>query len=414
MIINHNISAMNTYNRLNQNNAATSKSLEKLSSGLRINRAGDDAAGLAISEKMRGQIRGLDMAGKNAQDSISLIQTAEGALTETHSILQRMREVAVQAGNDTNTDSDRKQLQLEITASIAEIDRIGNTTEFNTKKLIDGSAVGVAAAVSGSIRVNNNSALTFDPLVTSGLASAMLEMGNTVSAAGDGAYMIIRTAAANGTGAVTFTAADWTIVGPGATQMTVASAQASGLVYVGSDGITIGTGLVGSAANAIASLQFTQISSKVSVGQSMTFVFSKYQAATSNLGNSIMTQIGANAGQTAFISLGDMRAAALSVDKVDVSTKFGAQTAVETIQNAMDRVSTQRANIGAIQNRLEHTVNNLSSASENISAAESRIRDVDMAKEMMNFQKNNILNQAATAMLAQANQQPQGVLQLLR
>jgi len=414
MIVNHNVPALNTYNRLASNNQATSKSLEKLSSGLRINRAGDDAAGLAISEKMRGQIRGLDMASKNAQDSISMIQTAEGALTETHSILQRMRELAVQSGNDTNTDLDRKQLQLEITASITEIDRIGNTTEFNTKKLIDGSAVGVAAAVSGSIRVNNNSALVIDPLITSGLASAMVEMGTGASSAGDGAYMIVRTAAANGAGAVTFTAADWTVVGPGATQMTVGSAAASGLISVTSDGIVVGSALIGSAAAAINSLNATNISSKVAVGQSVTFVFSKFQSATNNLGNSVMTQIGANAGQTAFISMGDMRTAALGIDKIDISTKFGAQTAIETVQNAMDRVSTQRANIGAIQNRLEHTVNNLTSASENITAAESRIRDVDMAKEMMSFQKNNILNQAATAMLAQANQQPQGVLQLLR
>ncbi|WP_346353482.1 flagellin [Azotosporobacter soli] len=411
MIINHNVPALNTYNKLNANNQATSKSLEKLSSGLRINRAGDDAAGLAISEKMRGQIRGLDMAGKNAQDSISLIQTAEGALTETHSILQRMRELAVQSSNDTNTDSDRKQLQAEITASITEIDRIGNTTEFNTKKLIDGSAKGVAAAVSGSYRVNNNSALTFDPLNTTGMASLTTAMGLGASSVANGAYMIVRVADTDTTSGG-FTAADWTIVGPGATQMTVASAGAAGMT-LSSDAVTFGAAMIGTGMASV-TVSLTTMDANVAVGQSATFVFSKFQAATSNLGNSVMTQIGANAGQTAFISMSDMRAAALNVDKIDISTKFGAQTAIETVQNAMDLVSTQRANMGAIQNRLEHTINNLSSASENITAAESRIRDVDMAKEMMSFQKNNILNQAATAMLAQANQQPQGVLQLLR
>ena len=174
MIINHNMMAMNTYNKLSANNASASKALEKLSSGLRINRAGDDAAGLAISEKMRGQIRGLDRATSNAQDSISLIQTAEGALTETHSILQRMRELAVQASNDTNTDDDRKELQAEVTQLVAEMDRIGNTTEFNTKKLLNGDAAGLAAAASGVVRLNNNSALTVNATNFASLADATI------------------------------------------------------------------------------------------------------------------------------------------------------------------------------------------------------------------------------------------------
>src|SRR3954466_478555 len=159
MIINHNMLASNSYRQLSVNNANTAKSTEKLASGLRINKAGDDAAGLAISEKMRGQIRGLDRASANAQDSISLIQTAEGALNETHSILQRMRELAVQSSNDTNTDADRKELQAEIKQLVSELDRIGNTTEFNTKKLLDGSAKGVSEAISGTANINNNSAV---------------------------------------------------------------------------------------------------------------------------------------------------------------------------------------------------------------------------------------------------------------
>ncbi|WP_233879540.1 flagellin N-terminal helical domain-containing protein [Virgibacillus halodenitrificans] len=274
MRINHNIAALNTYRQLNTANNAQSSSMEKLSSGLRINKAGDDAAGLAISEKMRGQIRGLDMAAKNAQDGISLIQTAEGALNETHSILQRMRELAVQSSNDTNTDSDRGELQKELDELITEVDRIANNTEFNTKTLMSGGF-----AKSGS-----------------------------------------------------------------------------GLVF----------------------------------------------------------HIGANSGQSIEMTIDSMTASGLDIEGLKISGQSGADAAITTIQSAIDTVSAQRSKLGAYQNRLDHTINNLNTSSENLTAAESRIRDVDMAKEMMNQTKNSILSQAAQAMLAQANQQPQGVLQLLR
>nr|MBO2482259.1 flagellin [Bacillaceae bacterium] len=272
MRINHNISALNTYRQLSFNNTQTAKNLEKLSSGYRINRAGDDAAGLAISEKMRGQIRGLEMATKNAQDGISLIQTAEGALNETHAILQRIRELAVQAANDTNTDNDRDELQKEVDQLLQEIDRIANTTQFNTKNLLDGSLSG------------------------------------------------------------------------------------SGLIF----------------------------------------------------------HIGANQDQNVTLTISSMRASGLGVSGIDISSQSGANNAITIIDNAIDKVSSERAKLGAMQNRLEHTINNLGAAAENLTAAESRIRDVDMAKEMMEFTKNSILTQAAQAMLAQANQLPQGVLQLLR
>ncbi|TGE39970.1 flagellin [Desulfosporosinus fructosivorans] len=397
MIINHNMASLNTYNRLSANNAASSKSLEKLSSGLRINRAGDDAAGLAISEKMRGQIRGLDQAGRNAQDSISLIQTAEGALTESHSILQRMREIAVQSSNDTNTDSDRKELQNETTQLIAELDRIGNTTEFNSKKLLDGSAVGVTEEVAGSVRVNNNSSMTINSASMAAAVSAA-----ATGAVKNGAYMIVKIAEATAT---TFNINDYEIIGPdgktGNTDISVAS----------SINISLTTAVVGAAtAITLSASNFKDMK----VGESITLVFGEQEDASSTLGGAIMTQVGANAGQTAFISVKDMRAEAIGVKDVDISTKFGAQTAIETVNNALEKVSSQRSALGAMQNRLEHTINNLGASSENLTAAESRIRDVDMAKEMMNFQKNNILSQAATAMLAQANQQPQGVLQLLQ
>jgi len=287
MIINHNISALNTHRQLGANQNAVQGSLEKLSSGLQINKAGDDAAGLAISEKMRGQIRGLDMAAKNAQDGISLIQTAEGALNETHSILQRMRELAVQSSNDTNTDSDRGELQKELEALTEEIDRISTQTEFNTQKLLGG---------------------------------------------------------------------------------------------------------------------FDKVEGETPTEVSFTF------------------HIGANSDQSIELTISDMSAAELGVQGVvegeeggiDISTQEGADAAITTIQEAIDNVSSQRSALGAVQNRLEHTINNLGTSSENLTAAESRIRDVDMAKEMMEFTKNNILSQASQSMLAQANQMPQGVLQLLQ
>ena len=278
MIINHNISAMNSYKNLTGTNNKISSSLEKLSSGLRINKAGDDAAGLAISEKMRGQIKGLDMAKKNSQDAISLIQTAEGALNETHSILQRMRELAVQSANDTNTTTDRTEIQKEMNQLRSEIDRISQTTEFNTKTLLDGNFA------------------------------------------------------------------------------------STGLRF----------------------------------------------------------QIGANSGQFVSMKIGDMQATALSInggsasEALSVTTATAADAAITTINSAIETVSSERSKFGATQNRLEHTINNLGTASENLQAAESRIRDVDMAKEMVDFSKNKIISQSGTAMLAQANATPQGVLQLLQ
>lgn len=274
MIINHNMNAMNAHRNMGVNNNNAAKAMEKLSSGLRINRAGDDAAGLAISEKMRGQIRGLDQASRNAQDGISLIQTAEGALNETTNILQRMRELSVQAANDTNATTDRQAIQTELTALQSEITRIADTTKFNGKNLI-------------------------------------------------------------------------------------------------------------------------------------------------NLSASMNIQVGANAGEVVTLNLATMTATAIGVSgnmvaNIGAGTTGDANSLTKSIDNALVKVSTQRAKFGALQNRLEHTIKNVDNTSENLQAAESRIRDVDMAKEMMNYSKNNILNQAAQSMLAQANQQPQNVLNLLR
>ena len=341
MRIQHNIAALNTHRNLGMNNAAASKNLEKLSSGYQINRAGDDAAGLAISEKMRGQISGLDMASKNASDSISLIQTAEGALNETHSILQRMRELAVQSANDTNTADDRLKLQSEVDQLAKEINRISNTTEFNTKKLLNGNLEGASQ--------------------TKAAVAAVAEVKSVASIASIAA---VAKDSANG------------ILSAASTAKVAAVAGVQGVVSV---------------------------ASTVTDGK-LTF------------------HIGANQGQTMNLEVGKMDAKTLGVGNandefakgIDIKTQANSESAITTIDAAINAVSATRSNLGAVQNRLEHTINNLGASSENLTAAESRIRDTDMAKEMMEFTKNNILTQAAQSMLAQANQQPQGVLSLLQ
>ena len=428
MRINNNMMAANSHRSLGINAAEMGKSTEKLSSGLRINRAGDDAAGLAISEKMRGQIRGLNMASKNAQDGISLIQTAEGALTESHAILQRMRELSVQSANDTNTDSDRKELQNEVKQLVSELDRIGNTTEFNTKKLLDGSAVGVREEIKGAAKVNNNSSVRFN---SSGLKN-LNELAGKNSASGsiyNGAITIVKVWGEL-SGGVTASGSEFKIVGANGKEATITYNAAGGSgsfsgadgnpvrVAITSGGISFGSGTFGASSNT--TLNFGSGTSTATtladmkIGESITFVFGKHEAAKGELENSVMLQIGANAGQMTFLSAGDMRAEALGVKALDISSKFGAMNAVETVQNALEKVSAQRSLLGAMQNRLEHTIKNVDTSSENLQASESRIRDVDMAKEMMTFTKNNILQQASQAMLAQANQLPNQVLQLLR
>lgn len=410
MRINHNIAALNTYRQLNTASTNQSKSMEKLSSGLRINKAGDDAAGLAISEKMRGQIRGLDQAGKNAQDSISMIQTAEGALNETHDILQRMRELAVQAGNDTNTTEDRGEIQKEINQLTSEINRIGNTTEFNTQKLLNASS---GTQVGGTPAVPGTPATT---LTNENMTGSVAGLTGNVTANGTftGTADATLTVKWDDTNDKWQTSTD----GTNFSDMTGTSATI--------DGITVDvSGLTGTAT---ADGTFTVDLKAAVAGTPATGAKSQFT-----------TQIGANENQTMTLEFEDMRAAALgitgtanatgftSVDTVtdgtnntaneaalDVTTAANAGNAVTAIQGAIDKVSAERSKLGAYQNRLDHTINNLNTSSENLTAAESRIRDVDMAKEMMNQTKNSILSQAAQAMLAQANQQPQGVLQLLR
>lgn len=693
MRINHNIASLNTYRQLVNNSTNTQKSLEKLSSGLRINKAGDDAAGLAISEKMRGQIRGLDQASRNAQDSISMIQTAEGALNETQSILQRVRELSVQSANGTNTDADRSRIQDEVTQLADEINRIGNTTEFNTQKLINGSkdkteataavknassidkigsgvdkyvirdtattgsATGVA--LGGSVKIHTGTAasytfgainstaanelktaldathneltisingsvrtVTFDNsladdaaivadfqsklqtafntnaapntvesgakltnfAITASIVGGKLEIkDDALNAGGTSKIDIIGGNAAN----VLMGASDAKVYGEAANNKlditynkggaditvtaTIASnvyndaqsfanaieAAANTALGVGDDAsitfsalaganqnITVATTLAGNGQGVVSfggsAAAFTGLigaGSKITLGENANNKFDiqvdgttynatiangeyvdkdllaaqiqkaindqivdpaknkvtvealsvadtdrvrfqvssglkgatsgiKFSAVASNDGMadlgfnssaiagqdgkdaSVGYQIGANKDQSLNLAIGDMRAQALGLTStvtgagtvtaldgevvdvnygsttvtngttkeyvIDVTSASSANNAIKVVDNAIEAVSKERSKLGAYQNRLEHTINNLGTSSENLTAAESRIRDVDMAKEMTEFTKNNILSQAAQAMLAQANQQPQGVLQLLR
>jgi len=361
MRINTNMSALNTHRLLSANQVNTGRSVERLSSGLRINRAGDDAAGLSISEKMRGQIRGLNQASRNAQDTISLVQTAEGGLNETHAILQRMRELAVQAANDTNILVDRTAINDEVLALRTEIDRIAQDTEFNEIRLLNG---------------------TMGNELDIGTSSTLLAVDNIgrVSVAG----------AQAGTYGITSGAAGYLTMSAGTRTQTITNADGAQVLNFSEFGISIET-------------------------------TSAYSADTA-LGNIVVTlgaagatfQIGANEGQSVSMFINDMSTVGLGIDTISVLDRVDASDAITSINDAILEVSAERSQLGAFQNRLDHTINNLGTSAENLTAAESRIRDVDMAQEMMEFTKNNILSQAAQAMLAQANQLPQGVLQLLR
>lgn len=402
MRIQHNISALNAHRNLGFNNTQASKSMEKLSSGFKINRAGDDAAGLAISEKMRGQIRGLDMATKNAQDSISLIQTAEGALNETHDILQRMRELAVQSSNDTNTAQDRAELQKEMDQLSQEITRISTDTEFNTRKLLNGELSGTTKALTFHIGANSaqNIKLQVTDLGAEALGVNGLS-GSTVNNAAGITGLDVR----NRTGEAITIEYKAAVTDPSGAAITQTTATMS------NDGKTITITLSQSAGT-------PGVGGASGTAGAITATHQDVVDALNQLGSIAVDTASDFAGTTAMSGVGTTQvvsAATASTKKagVDISTQGAADKAISTIDKALSKVSSERSKLGAVQNRLEHTINNLGTSSENLTAAESRIRDTDMAAEMMKFTKNNILMQAAQSMLAQANQQPQGVLQLL-
>jgi flagellin len=351
--INTNIAAMNAYRNLSSTQNAMSTSLERLSSGLRINRAADDAAGLAISEKLRSQANGLNQASSNAQDGISLIQTAEGALNETHSILQRMRQLAVQSANDTNTNTDRSQIQKEVAQLSQELDRISNSTQFNGKNLLDGTF----------------SAKTFQIGANAGQTIAV-SIGKMDTTAG---------------------------------------------------GLNLASGVASTAGNGVIATNFTGASPKgdftiAANGDVLDSASLKVGAYAANVVTFTDTTLGSVTFASSALTGGVVSGAAGSfsvTNGVDVSTQASASSSITALDTAITTVSGQRADLGAIQNRLQHTVNSLSVAAENTTAAESRIRDTDMAKEMTNFTRSQILSQAGVSMLAQANSAPQSVLKLL-
>jgi len=424
MIINHNISALNTYRQLSLNNSNSAKSIEKLSSGYRINRAGDDAAGLAISEKMRGQIRGLNMAAKNAQDGISLIQTAEGALNETHAILQRMRELAVQAVNDTNTETDRAELQKEVDQLSQELSRIGATTEFNTKKILDGTFEGVLqiGANSGqNLKIEIGNMKGFELGVA---GEVKFEVSGTITGSiEDGTYQVVKNDEGkydlvNSDGAVVATSDDGATFSVDASNsITFTDQVISGTVVVAtSESTTIATATATVGNGGLQAGEYTIKVLDDDAGYQLVDGNGNVVAAAdvpADANNPVVFEInGTEVLKMAAGSVADNKT--VTIGGIDISSRETADAAITTIQAAIEKVSTERARLGAYQNRLEHTINNLGASAENLTAAESRIRDVDMAKEMMEFTKNSILQQAAQAMLAQANIQPQGVLQLLR
>lgn len=531
MIINHNMNALNAHRNMNVNNTAAGKSMEKLSSGLRINRAGDDAAGLAISEKMRGQIRGLTQASRNASDGISMIQTAEGALNETQNILQRMRELSVQSSNDTNTSEDRASIQKEIEQLTEEIDRIGNNTEFNTQSLLkgdgstklEGAGITIPAMTSGTdrntkeatleIKVSGDNANTEGTVKLNGKSFAIkieADAGNNPKTKAkiakeieeqlqeqinkddelNGQYKVtssgesVKIEAVKGgkyegdKGSIEVTgkqtnsnltdSVGTALNGTSKSDRGTTNAATSASINLKLDtlaavpteelegkGITIGKTQIefydakkgaysgkavgvdinnANTAEKLTNAILNQTQGKIEgatidtlkngAGAVTGLIISStekganstvnVQDGAKNEGFEATFQVGANSNQTISISIGDMRAEALGVKNVDLKTAEGSQKATATIQAAIEKVSTERAGLGAVQNRLEYTISNLDNTTENLTSAESTLRDVDMAKEMMTFSKNNILNQAAQAMLAQANQQPQNVLSLLR
>jgi flagellin len=398
--------AMNAYRNLTTSEGQLSKSLERLSSGFRINRAADDAAGLVISEGLRSQVTGLKMATRNAQDGVSVVQTAEGALTETHSILQRIRELAVQAASTGSSDQpSRDAAQTEVTQLKAELDRIASTTKFGAQTLLNGSygvtnkSVGAAnpATVdttatnqfridvdgSGSnmttginVTIDPTGARTYDATVTGDDKALETSINNALQTALKGVY---------GAGSVPFKA------------------------KVTSDGTQFTVSVESTNPNQVFSIT-TGAAQDVAAG----FGFTNVDSTITGTGGTFQVGSGTSASDQINISIGDMGSAALGLTNVDVSNASLATSNITSIDAAITSVSTLRGNLGAFQNRFEHTISNLSVTTENLSASESRIRDTDMAAEMMSFTRAQILQQAGTAMLSQANAVPQTVLQLLK
>ena len=398
MVVQHNMQAANANRMLNVTTSAQSKSTEKLSSGYRINRAADDAAGLSISEKMRKQIKGLDRASTNAQDGVSAVQTAEGALTEVHSMLQRMNELATQSANGTNSTTDRKAIQDEVDQLTKEINRVSETTKFNETYLLKGDTKTTDKA---SFMKSGYAIADGTELYAEGDTNKTVLDKNTLKAAIDAGKKIYKkdddSIATKGT--------DYTYVtklydkdGKAVSAEDALKATNGTKFYAtdkGAQGFEVKDATtIYNAANNTGYIQQFDVNGKLS--------FNLHVGADSSTDNKIT------------VDIDSMSAAGIGVDGLKVDTEEDATGAIDRISDAIQKVSSQRSSLGAVQNRLEHTINNLDNVVENTTSAESRIRDTDMAKEMVNYSKNNILAQAGQSMLAQANQSNQGVLSLLQ
>ena len=408
MRIQHNIMAMNAYRNYANNTSALSKNLEKLSSGYKINRAGDDAAGLAISEKMRAQITGLDKAQDNAKDGISLVQTAEGALTEVHDMLNRMYELAEQSANGTFEDgTDRKQLQKEVDQLKSEINRIADSANFNGIKLLDGSMSATKVTKFNHSATTSSAGVDVSIMADSVFGST----GNRI----DLNFKFAATSSTDKTGvkvgkdgSVTITVANKDKDGHTAAEIQALLAKA----------VASGTGV---SADMLSAVQNATVSGKgITIGTKTKASWATLAGTTgtmsTNTGAPLTLQIGDTSDSFNQLRVGikDCHVDALGLTDMKIGDQTSAAAALDKIKSAINYVSDVRGTLGATQNRLDHTINNLSVMQENIQDAESTIRDTDVADEMMAYTKNNILIQSAQAMLAQANQVPQGVLQLLQ
>ncbi len=395
MVVQHNMQAANANRMLNVTTSAQSKSTEKLSSGYKINRAADDAAGLSISEKMRKQIKGLDRASTNAQDGVSCVQTAEGALTEVHSMLQRMNELAVQSSNGTLSEDDRNNIQDEVDQLVTEIDRVSETTKFNETYLLKGDEN--KTKISNTVYSSPQMGLVKDAMA----AGSTLEVKTPMDATGKTVYTFTSGLAVGSSWAGKKVVADDAT--PGAGDIKLAAAKTAELAAMNS---------------VITSYKDEMGVNAVTLKAGDNDVTSTSKTFTYNDSLNISLHVGADSSDDNKISMqiDSMNSDFLGIKGLKVSGKTYLQAtgSIDTISDAISKVSKQRSSLGAVQNRLEHTINNLDNVSENTTSAESRIRDTDMAKEMVNYSKNNILAQAGQSMLAQANQSNQGVLSLLQ
>lgn len=476
MKINHNISAIKSYTKLKRTNNSLQDSIERLSSGYRINKAADDAAGMAISQKMRSQIRGLEQASRNAADGVSVIETAEGALNEVENMLQRMRELSVQAVNETNTAEDRAHIQSEIEQLGKEIDRISVDTEFNTKKVLNGDAdrqfyanksgvkvksvsdgveaktytvtvkeVGTKAEATGTkIDPNNSGAAPATGKITINDESIEIEKGTSLASAFESIRKLGETVdveVTKGTDAANNEIFVFTSKYEGSAQKVEISCEDSQLAaFLGLTTTTVTE--KGTDANIELGNGFDQATSNKSIdgnhitilgkdGFEMKFDLSdpsvfdndgdgSVDVADATIGLTVLDagpitlQVGSNEGQTIVVGIPRVDTETLEIDKINVQSTDGASEAIDSLDFAINKVSTIRANLGAYENRLDHCINNLDTSNENITEALTRIDDLDMAEEMTKYSQLNILQQAGTAMLSQANQMPQTILSMLQ